>query len=80
MADFMHKDREDIDVELVIMNRCPYITSFHMVNDPEQTQVRAILLLFLLQHMYEWSYRQRWVKYSTSGVHIRTCAHVTASL
>ena len=44
MADFMHKDREDIDVELVIMNRCPYITSFHMVNDRIRRKVRAIIV------------------------------------
>jgi len=23
MSDFLHKDREDVDVQLVIMNRCP---------------------------------------------------------
>jgi len=25
MADFLHKDRENADVELVIMNRCPSV-------------------------------------------------------
>ena len=26
MSDFLHKDRENADVELVIMNRCPSVS------------------------------------------------------
>ena len=33
MSDFLHKDREDVDVELVIMNRLdPTIEGFHNVH------------------------------------------------
>jgi len=27
MSDFLHKDREDVDVQLVIMNRCALVSA-----------------------------------------------------
>jgi len=45
MSDFLHKDREDVDVQLVIMNRSH---RRHVTRDVTSCQSQPLLLTYLL--------------------------------
>jgi len=48
MSDFLHKDRENADVELVIMNRCPSVSCLDPLLPAAKIVTAIILVNFFL--------------------------------